>query len=413
MSTSQHETGHPVTDAVADARDDLRALAERPIWTMAAADTEASLVQVTRLAAQVEQLQMRLLAHAERVEVGGAVGATSPAAWLAHETRTTRPTTQRAARLAKRLDEAHPDVDQALARGELTVSQAQVIVDAVDALPTDLVPTATLAQAEAHLLEQAAEHDARALRVLGRRLLDVLDPEAADAEEARRLEREEQEARAAASFTMSDDGHGKVHGRFTLPALHGTILRKHLMALAAPGKNPDLPANTPTRHKLGLAFMEYVETRPDQTVPSSGGLAATVVVTMTLESLRGGLQAAGLCDGTRISAGEARRLACSAGIIPVVLGGASEPLDVGRRRRFHTKAIRTALAVRDGGCTADGCDRPPALCHAHHDQPWARGGATDLDSGRLLCARHHTLAHDQRYQMKAGPGGKVSFTRRT
>ncbi len=74
---------------------------------------------------------------------------------------------------------------------------------------------------------------------------------------------------------------------------------------------------------------------------------------MTHESLLEGLRAAGLCDGTRISAGEARRLACGAGIIPVVLGGASEPLDVGRQRRFHTKAQRIAMGIRDGGCTTD------------------------------------------------------------
>jgi len=137
------------------------------------------------------------------------------------------------------------------------------------------------------------------------------------------------------------------------------------------------------------------------------------VVTLDLESLMGGLRAAGLCDGSRISAAEARRLACAAGIIPVVLGGPSEPLDVGRKRRLHTKAQRVAMGLRDGGCTAEGCDRPPAWTHAHHDQPWSQGGRTSLDNGRLLCRRHHTLAHDQRYRTTTTPSGKVAFTRRT
>ncbi|MGH3348481.1 MAG: DUF222 domain-containing protein, partial [Nocardioides sp.] len=153
-------------------------------------------------------------------------GATSAANWLAHQTRTTRPAVHRAARLAKRLDQAHPEVDAALADAAVTVDQAQVIVDAVDALPADLVSAATVGQAKAFLLEQARHHDAKALRILGRRLLEVLDPAAADVEEARRLKREEEEARAAASFTMSDDGHGTCHGRFTIPSLHGTMLRK-------------------------------------------------------------------------------------------------------------------------------------------------------------------------------------------
>ncbi len=53
------------------------------------------------------------------------------------------------------------------------------------------------------------------------------------------------------------------------------------------------------------------------------------------------------------------------------------------------------------------------MCHAHHDTPWSKGGTTDVTTGRLLCPRHHTLAHDHRYQLKAGPNGKVTFSRRT
>lgn len=198
---------HPVTRTVSSARAGLREVAERPVWSMDAATTGAALVEVTRLAAQVAQLQMRLLAYGERLGVGDEAGATSTATWLAHQTRTTRPVLHRAARLAERLETAHPDTDQALAAGEITLEQAQVIVEAVDALPTDLVTTQTIAEAETFLLDHARHHDARGLRVLGRRLLEVLDPEAADAEEARRLRKEEAAARAAASFTMSEDGH--------------------------------------------------------------------------------------------------------------------------------------------------------------------------------------------------------------
>ncbi|MGZ5399233.1 MAG: DUF222 domain-containing protein [Nocardioides sp.] len=413
MAADLLDPTHPVTTTVASVREDLAAVVGTPVWSMSTTETETALVDVARLEAQVAQLKLRLLAHAVRMDAGSAVGATSTATWFAHRTRTTRPAAHRATRLATRLEDAHPVVDAALAEAAINVEQASVIVDAVDALPTDLVTAETVREAEAFLLREAADHDARALRILGRRLLEVLDPDAADAEEARRLASEEAAARAAASFTMTDDGQGKCHGRFTLPSLHGSILRKHLLALAAANRHPDRRPETPTKHRWGEAFMEYLETRPHDTVPSAGGCTATVVVTMTIETLMGGLKAAGLCDGTRISAGEARRLACTAAIIPAVLGGASEPLDLGRQRRFHTKAQRIALALRDRGCIAVGCDRPPTACHAHHDDPWGRGGSTDLTTGRLLCPRHHTLAHDDRYQLKAGPHGKVTFSRRT
>ena len=238
MAAQTIEATHPVAATIAGARRDLRDLALRPLWSMDARATGEALVEVTRLAAQVAQLQLALLHQADVVEVGADVGATSPASWLAHETRTVRATAHRAARLAQRLATAHPAVDIALAEGDLRLEQAHVIVDAVDAFPTDLVDTDTLRRAEELLLAEARHHDARALRVLGRRLLEVVDPEAADLEEARQLEQEEQAARSAASFTMSDDGHGRVHGSFSLPSLHGSILRKHLMALAAPGRNP-------------------------------------------------------------------------------------------------------------------------------------------------------------------------------
>ncbi|MCW2775761.1 MAG: nuclease, partial [Nocardioides sp.] len=83
------------------------------------------------------------------------------------------------------------------------------------------------------------------------------------------------------------------------------------------------------------------------------------------------------------------------------------------KARFHTGPMRIALTIRDGGCTADGCDWPPGLCHAHHDDlPWSKGGNTSAKDGRLLCPKHHTRAHDPTYTTTKHPDGKISFTRR-
>lgn len=80
---------------------------------------------------------------------------------------------------------------------------------------------------------------------------------------------------------------------------------------------------------------------------------------MSLDAPRTGLGAATLDTGTRISAGQARRLACATGIIPMVLDGDSVPTDLGRERRLFTKHQKIALAHRYHGCAATGCDRPP------------------------------------------------------
>jgi Domain of unknown function (DUF222) len=139
-----------------------------------------------------------------------------------------------------------------------------------------------------------------------------------------------------------------------------------------------------------------------------------VVVLIDLDVLLGKLEKAGILDtGHKISPAMARRLACEAGIIPVVLDGDSQPLDVGRKRRYFTEYQRIALFVRDRGCAADGCDRSTGL-HAHHrTKRWADGGHTNLADGILYCPWHHARAHDPRYQTTHHPNGKATFHRRT
>jgi len=411
-----HDRRHLVSRSVAGLRAELSSLMEASVWSMGATETGATLRELTRLAAQVSELELRVAAHAERIGVEDASGATSTASWWAHVSHQTRREAHAKIALARALDVRHEPVRDALAEGAVLVEQAHVIVRAVDDLPDDLDPE-VLALAEAELLRLAADHDAKALRILGRRILDVVAPEVAEGEEAKQVEKEEREAAASVRFTLSDDGHGRVHGRFTLPAAQGAMLRKALTALAAPKHLAATEGGSgerrPTPERMGRAFCEYVERYPAEALPASGGVNACVVVTLDLATLLGGSNVAALDTGETISAGQARRLACEAGLIPVVLGGRSEILDLGRRKRLHSKAQRVALGVRDGGCTADGCDWPPVLCHAHHDTPWSRGGGTSVSNGRLLCPRHHARAHDPTYRTQRLPGGKVAFCRRT
>ncbi|MFC6043559.1 HNH endonuclease signature motif containing protein [Nocardioides hankookensis] len=387
---------HRVSVAVAHAHTELDAVADASTWSMDVAETASTLVEVTRLEARVAELKARVAMHADEIEVGDTAGATTTANWLAHETKQTRPSAHRTVRFGYQLD-THPQVRTALAAGDLLADQAGVIIDAVTKLPDGLDPD-VVTQAVAHLVCEAAHNDARGLKRPGDRLLDVIDPAAADEHEAKLLEREEAEAAMACRLTMVDDGHGKVHGRFTLPTLQGAQLRKILLALAAPkhqaATNGPGVERRPGPERMGHAFAELIDRIPAKDLPQVGGTDATIVVTISYDSLIGDLEQAGVLDtGERISPGAARRLACTARILPAVLGGRSEVLDLGRARRFHTRSQRTALALRDRGCTAEGCDWPPGLCHAHHDPPWTRGGRTDIDHSRLLCPRHHALEH--------------------
>ena len=183
----------------------------------------------------------------------------------------------------------------------------------------------------------AADYDAKALRILGNRLMEVIAPDLADAYESDRLEKEEAKAAQAARLTMTDDGHGKVHGRFTLPTLQAAELKKMLLALAAPKHlaATDGPGveRRPGPERMGKAFMELIDRVSAKDLPKVARSDATIVVTIDLDTLTGRLQKAGVLDtGEHISAAAARRMACTARIIPVVLGGDSEVLDLGRTK---------------------------------------------------------------------------------
>jgi hypothetical protein len=413
MTATQTDSIHRVHAAVSHAREDLASVAgERP-WSMSAAETAETLDEVDACEAQLRELKSRLLLHAESVEVPAQAGAASLATWLAHRHKLTRREAHRQSRLAAGL-ETHPLTGEALSEGRLNVEQAEAILRGLDTLPEDLDPDLK-DKAEEHLLDLAEDFDAKALKNLSRRLLEVVAPDLTDAHEARLLEREERDAAAAARLAIWEDGHGKVHGRFTLDALTGAMLKKALFALAAPkhrAASGPLGERRPTPERLGQAFMEYVQRYPANRLPRAGGLNATIVVLLPYDSLIGGLKAARLDTGETISAALARRLACEAGIIPAVLGGKSEVLDLGRAKRFHSRAQRILATIEQGGCLEEGCDAPPAMTQMHHPKPWSEGGETNRDAW-MLCPAAHRRAHDPTYTHEKLPNGEIRFHRRT
>src|SRR4051812_1136778 len=125
---------HPVVATVERLHAELDAIAESSVWSLSADELESLLCSVTRAKARVAELELRVAAQAARRE-GEAVGATSVGSWWATETRTTRPAAHRLMRLAQALDGERERVGEALAAGDIVVEQAEVIVDAVEALP--------------------------------------------------------------------------------------------------------------------------------------------------------------------------------------------------------------------------------------------------------------------------------------
>ena len=113
--------------------------------------------------------------------------------------------------------------------------------------------------------------------------------------------------------------------------------------------------------------------------------------------------------GIHISAETARRLACDAATVRMQHGPGGEIIDVGRRTRTISPALRRALNARDRQCRFPGCRN--RRCDAHHLRHWAHGGATALDNLVLLCRRHHRAVHEEGFRVTLDANGDVQFVR--
>ncbi len=387
---------------------------------LSTADKSAVLRALSTSVHRTRGLLMRVLATAG--DVAEETGARSAAAWLGHHTRTPYPVAAAEGRLAEALDSRYRHLQAGVLAGDVSVDQAAAIVAALDRLPGHL-DAETREKAELHLVEQAAFIDPPGLRVLGRRILEIVAPEIAEDEERRQLEAEERHARETTRLTMRSRGDGTTDVSIRLADAAAHRLRTYLEAYAAPRRGHLDPAAQHTDPAsgerigypvlLGRAFCSMLEAIPSDRLPRHGGSPTTVVVTIDLERLRQQVGAAGLMNGQRISATEALRLACTAGIVPAVLNGRREVLHLGRSRRDFSDAQRLALMIRDQECRAEGCTIPGDWCEAHHaGTSWADGGDTDIEDGALLCPWHHHRAHDPDYTTERLPDGDFRFRKR-
>jgi hypothetical protein len=402
--------------------------------------------ELDRAVTRLQAVKLSLVAVVDKADVAGDSGMTGTAAWLAARSRSDGAAAAKDVRLATALGDGLAATRAALGEGALSTEHAHVIARTAEQLPEGL-GHAERAAIERSLVAVAKRVDPVALRKKARRALEAAQREQAevDAHEDAVLRTEEEQALTRTRLTLHDNRDGTVTGHFTVPTLAGHILKKVIQQIASPrrfaqqaakdararaaGCGGDLSAaevaeatweafraeDLDWSQKYGRAFVELVEHLPTDHL--SGKVNATVVVSLDHDRLKASLGAAHLDTGHDLSASEARRLACGAGLVPAVLGGESQVLDLGRTQRFFTEAQRVALALTYDTCAADDCDRPYAWTEHHHEDPWSTGGATDLDKAVPLCGYHHRRVHDPGYHhrvFREGAGRKrVTFVKRT
>jgi len=383
-NVSSMTTTHVVTRTVHHLHRVMGEVTDAPVYALDAAATREALVELSRHQAQVAELEARLLTHAHTVQAHEADQSKDVKQWWANATGHRHTTGAGRVKLAEGLA-AYPDLAAAMAAGDVVAEQARVIINAVNALSPQ-----HRAEGLVEMLTQAKTFDAQALVVLGRKVLEVIDPDAYEAHEQKLLEAEEARAAAKTSLHLWQSEEGFYQGRFTIPALQGAKLKKALMSLAAPAQIRAREGagaydyTIPTPQRLGEALCAFIDDKVE----------TDLVVTIDLDTLRDQANRAGWAEtGDHFSATALRQAACEAGLIPAVLGSHGRVLDLGHKTRLFTKAQRLALLIERHTCEITGCDTPAHLCHAHHQTPWAHGGTTNVTNARLVCPKHHRDLH--------------------
>jgi hypothetical protein len=278
---------------------------------------------------------------------------------------------------------AHPLTQTAFDAAEIGLAHAVAIGAALRTLPVELRDTV-----EPHLIERARFYPPEEIAGFCDELLEALG-----IDKASDLARERRHGQRGIDLTRTLAGSRAITGTLT-PEVAEELEKALALAAGASSFAEEDPRSTSQRQHdaLGVIAAAYLATKG---VPSFNGSPRTVIITMDLELLENRLREAWLTlpSGATISAATARRLCCDAKLVPMVLGGASEILDVAEAGSEFSVAVRRAAYERDGGrCAFPDCRNPVA--ELHHMVFRRHGGPGTLANAAWLCNYHHWLVHE-------------------
>ncbi|OSY44145.1 MULTISPECIES: HNH endonuclease signature motif containing protein [Pseudonocardia] len=294
------------------------------------------------------------------------------------------------------LPAALPATAERFADGRIGLGHVHVIAAVLGSHAARRIDPERLTQAEARIAEHATVYNPAELRTWATRLIEALDDD----------DPEPDDAPPPQLNTLTVVGHrsgagGRITGRYDDAALFDAIATA-ADALSAPRDGLD---ERRPEERRAEALAEICAHALDRgTVPDTGGRRPVISVLIGLDDLQRRARAAVLDFGGTTTPESLRMLACDAGIVPIVMNGAGQPLDVGRTRRTVPDGLRRAVTARDHGCAHPGCDRPPSWCEVHHIVPWETGGATALDNSVMLCRVHHRLMHHSEWIIRIRHG---------
>jgi hypothetical protein len=281
--------------------------------------------------------------------------------------------------VGRRLQE-QPLTDEAFRGGELSLDQAGIVSDAVEASPED----------EHHLLDVAGRETVRALSSRAREVRL-----AAEGDRETLYERQ----KAAREFRHGRDRDGMVWGHFRLPPDVGVPLVNRVEKEADRLYRAADRGIRRSRTHAQFAADALARVVAGAAKPSTAD--GEVVLHVSYDAVRRGHLGPGeLC---RLESGDDVPLTVASEMIEnsFVKGVLVDGAEVRRVKHFGRRipaAVRTALRseamLREGEvrCAVPGCDRTAGL-QWHHVEPHAGGGPTSIDNLEPRCPHDHRREH--------------------
>ncbi len=335
-------------------------------------------------------------------EAGGewaAEGTKTASAWIATRCRVPRRAARRRTRLGRTLRHL-PRCAEAWREGRIGPDQARAIASA-----RRHRTEASMARDEEMLVSQAAtmgfEDFQRALDYWKQ----LADPEGADAAD--------EEKRAARNVYLESSFTGMWLGQMTLDPVSGSIVAGELnrlehelfeadcaLARERLGRTPRIDELARDGGQRRADTLVEMATR-SRTAPADGTRPAPLFsVLVGYETVHGRI--CELENGTVLAPSSLEPWMQSAYFERAIFSLGTR-VDVSVRARLFTGGTRRAIELRDRICTHPYCYEPAETCEADHIEPYAEGGPTTQENGRLLCGFHNRLRNQRERRERPPP----------
>jgi uncharacterized protein DUF222/HNH endonuclease len=284
-----------------------------------------------------------------------------------------------------------PATSKAFTAGQASLRHVEVIAGLLASPAAGRLEEGQRAGAEEALAAKAADYPPTQLRTWGTALIERLDadgPAPDDDEDAPPVSVNELQVRRHRT-----GAGGTLTGRYDDAAMFAAIATL-IDAMSRPLDGDDTRGMGRRQAEALADICGFVLDHGEAaSVPETGGRKPQLTVLISLDDLETRARTAMLDFGGLLAPEALRMLACDAAVVPIVMNGASQPLDVGRATRVIPDGLRRAVTARDRGCAHPGCHRPVSWTEIHHILEWENGGHTTLDNLVMLCRVHHRLIH--------------------